>query len=246
MAQATRLVQELKSLLKSRGVTYRELAHELDLSESAIKQMFSSGNMTLARLDKICEVLAIDFGDLLQLSEASAQRLQCLSLEQETELISDPKLLLTAYCLVNNWTFAEILDRYEITEVEGIQYLARLDRMRLIELLPGNRVKALIASNFSWHPNGPIEQYFRKEVQGPFFDADFTEEGCLRLVKNGDISAVARQQILDRLHHIGQMFDDTVREERKLPLDQRQGTTMVLALRHWMFDAFSKLERKIT
>ena len=115
--------------------------------------------------------------------------------------------------------------------------------MRLIELLPGNRVKALIASNFSWHPSGPIEQYFRKEVQGPFFDADFTEDGCLRLVKNGDISAVARQQILERLHHIGQMFDDTVREERKLPLDQRQGTTMVLALRHWMFDAFSKLER---
>ncbi len=244
MAQATRLVQELKSLLKQRGVTYRELAQELDLSESAIKQMFSSGNMTLARLDRICEVLALDFGDLLRLSEASAQRLQSLSLEQETELISDPKLLLTAYCLVNNWTFAEILERYELTEVEGITYLARLDRMRLIELLPGNRVKALIASNFSWHPNGPIEQYFRKEVQGPFFDADFTEDGCLRLVKNGDISAVARQQLLERLHHIGQIFDDTVREERKLPLDQRQGTTMVLALRHWMFDAFAKLERQ--
>lgn len=243
MAQATRLVQELKNLLKQRGMTYRELAQELDLSESAIKQMFSSGNMTLARLDRICEVLALDFGDLLQLSDASADRLQSLSLEQESELIGDPKLLLTAYCLVNNWTFAEILDRYEITEVEGITYLARLDRMRLIELLPGNRVKALIATNFTWHPNGPIEQFFRKEVQGPFFNADFTEDGCIRLVKNGDISAVARQQILERLYHIGQMFDDTVIEERKLPLDQRQGTTMVLAVRHWIFDAFAKLER---
>ena len=243
MAQATRLVQELKNLLKQRGMTYRELAQELDLSESAIKQMFSSGNMTLARLDRICEVLALDFGDLLQLSDASAHRLQSLSLEQESELIGDPKLLLTAYCLVNNWTFAEILDRYKITEVEGITYLARLDRMRLIELLPGNRVKALIATNFTWHPNGPIEQFFRKEVQGPFFNADFTEDGCIRLVKNGDISAVARQQILERLYHIGQMFDDTVIEERKLPLDQRQGTTMVLAVRHWIFDAFAKLER---
>ena len=243
MAQATRLVQELKNLLKQRGMTYRELAQELDLSESAIKQMFSSGNMTLARLDRICEVLALDFGDLLQLSDASAHRLQSLSFEQESELIGDPKLLLTAYCLVNNWTFAEILDRYEITEVEGITYLARLDRMRLIELLPGNRVKALIATNFTWHPNGPIEQFFRKEVQGPFFNADFTEDGCIRLVKNGDISAVARQQILERLYHIGQMFDDTVIEERKLPLDQRQGTTMVLAVRHWIFDAFAKLER---
>lgn len=244
MAHATRLVQELKGLLKTRGVTYRELAKELDLSESAIKQMFSSGNMTLARLDKICEVLSIDFNDLLQLSEASAQRLQQLSIEQETELTSDIKLLLTAYCLVNNWTFADILERYEITEVEGIRYLAKLDRMRLIELLPGNRAKPLIATNFSWHPNGPIEMFFRKEVQGPFFNANFNEEeGNLRLVKNGDISSTSRQQLLDRLNNIGQLFDATVINERKLPLAQRQGTTMVLAIRHWMFDAFVKFER---
>ena len=146
---------------------------------------------------------------------------------------------------VNNWTFTDILERYEITEVEGIRYLAKLDRMGLIELLPGNRVKPLIATNFSWHPSGPIERFFQKEVQGPFFNADFNEEGCLRLVKNGDISATARQQLLERLHNIGQMFDDTVLEERKLPLSQRQGTTMVLAIRHWMFDAFAKFERPV-
>ena len=66
MAQATRLVHELKSQLKIRGITYRELAHELQLSESAVKQMFSSGNMTLARLDRICEILSMDLADLLQ------------------------------------------------------------------------------------------------------------------------------------------------------------------------------------
>ena len=115
--------------------------------------------------------------------------------------------------------------------------------MKFIELLPGNRVKPLIATNFNWQPNGPIETYFRKEVQGPFFNASFNQEGCLRLVKNGDISLVGRQQLLERLHSIGQLFDDTVREERRLPLEQRQGTTMVLAIRHWMFEAFTALER---
>jgi len=213
MAQATRLIHELKSQLK------------------------------IPRLDRICEILSMDLSDLVQASDSSARQLQRLTLEQEAELISDPKLLLTAYCLVNHWTFAEILQRYQLTEVEGIRYLARLDRMKLIELLPGNRVKPLIASNFTWQPDGPIEKYFRKEVQGPFFNTSFNEEGCLRLVKNGDISAVARQQIQERLHAIGQLFDDTVREERKLPIDQRQGTTMVLAIRHWMFEAFAQLER---
>lgn len=243
MAQATRLVQELKNQLRLKGVTYRALAGELDLSESAVKQMFASANMTLARLDRICEIISLDLGDLVQQSENSGRQLQSLSIEQEAELISDPKLLLTAYCLVNHWTFADILERYELTEVEGIRYLAKLDRMKFIELLPGNRVKPLIATNFNWQPNGPIETYFRKEVQGPFFNASFNQEGCLRLVKNGDISLVGRQQLLERLHSIGQLFDDTVREERRLPLEQRQGTTMVLAIRHWMFEAFTALER---
>lgn len=244
MAQATRLVHELKNQLKLKGVTYRALASELDLSESAVKQMFASANMTLARLDRICEIISLDLGDLVAVSENSGRQLQSLSLEQEAELIGDPKLLLTAYCLVNHWTFANILERYELTEVEGIRYLAKLDRMKFIELLPGNRVKPLIATNFNWQPNGPIETYFRKEVQGPFFNTNFSEDGCLRLVKNGDISQVGRQQLLERLHSIGQLFDDTVREERKLPLEQRQGTTMVLAIRHWMFEAFAALERK--
>ena len=116
MAQATRLVQELKNQLRLKGVTYRALARELDLSESAVKQMFASANMTLARLDRICEIISLDLGDLVQQSENSGRQLQSLSIEQEAELISDPKLLLTAYCLVNHWTFADILERYELTE----------------------------------------------------------------------------------------------------------------------------------
>ncbi len=245
MAQATRLVHELKNQLKLKGITYRALAQELELSESAIKQMFSSGNMTLSRLDRIGEIIGLELSDLVRLSEDAGKQLQSLSIEQESELVGDTKLLLVAYCLVNYWTFVDILDRYELTEVEGIGYLTRLDRMKLIELLPGNRVKPLISSSFNWQPNGPIEHYFRKEVQGQFFNANFSHDGGMRVVKNGDISIVAKQQIMQRLHSIGQLFDDTVREERKLPLDQREGTTMVLAIRNWMFQAFVSLERPI-
>jgi len=243
VAQASGLVLELKNQLKRAGVTYRELATQLELSESAIKQMFSSGNMTLARLEKICEILEMEIGDLVRLCDDTDDKLQSLSIELEQELVSDIKLLLIAYSLVNHWTFTEIIERYDISEVEGIRYLAKLDRMKLIELLPGNRVKALVSGNFHWQPNGPIEQYFREQVQNRFFSADFNADGCLRLVKNGDIPLAARQQILARLQSVGQLFDDSVREAKKLSRDQVEGTTMVLAIREWMFDAFAELER---
>jgi len=96
MAQTPRIVQIVKAQLKQRGITYRALARELALSESAVKQMFASGDMNLSRLDRICEVMAIDITDLMREVEADQLRLQALSVEQEKVLVSNPKLLLVA------------------------------------------------------------------------------------------------------------------------------------------------------
>lgn len=244
MARSIRLLTVLKQQLKQKGFTYKKLAAELGLTESAIKQMFGSDNMSLKRMDAICELLKLDISDLVLLSEDQEKKIELLTKEQEAILIGDEKLLLVAYCVVNHWTFSEIITRYELSETECIKQLAKLDKMNLIELQPGNRIKALIAPNFAWQPNGPIEHYFRTEVQGAFFNDGFDESGCLRLVKNGDISLAARVQLVERLKVIGQVFDDTNREERKLGPEDRKGTTMVLAIRNWQFQAFVAMERE--
>ena len=244
MAQASRIIDTVKAQLKSRGITYRELAHTLGLSESAVKQMFSTGDMNLSRLDKICDILSMDISDLVGVMDASSQRLTSLTLAQEQQLIGNPKLLVVAYCVLNHWTFEQIITEFDIDEPEAIQLLAQLDRMQLIELLPGNRAKVLVANNFDWLPDGPIETFFRKEAQGSFFDSNFAADGCLRLVKNGDVSVSARQNMCDRLNAIGQHFDDLIVSEAKLPLEQRKGTTLVVAIRHWEFAAFTSLKRK--
>jgi len=244
MARSIRLLAVLKQQLKQQGITYKKLAAELGLTESAIKQMFAADNMSLKRMDAICEILKLDISDLVELSEDQDKKIELLTVEQEAILIGDQWLLLVAYCVVNHWTFEEIIERYRLTEPECIKQLVKLDKMNLIELLPGNRIKALIAPNFAWQPNGPIEHFFRNEVQSAFFDDNFKEAGCLRLVKNGDISMAARKQLVDRLKVIGQVFDDTNREERKLSSADRKGSTMVLAIRNWQFQAFAALERE--
>ena len=94
MTQSSGIIKELKRQLKVHRITYRDLARELELSESAVKQMFASGNMTLTRLDKICEILGYDLGALVQMADDAGKQLQALSIEQEEELISDSKLLL--------------------------------------------------------------------------------------------------------------------------------------------------------
>jgi len=78
------------------------------------------------------------------------QRLQQLSIEQEKEITADVKLTLVAVCVLNRWTMNDILSYYHISENECVRQLAKLDRLKVIELLPGNRIRLLVAPNFSW------------------------------------------------------------------------------------------------
>lgn len=243
MTTSVRLVATLKKTLKQRGMTYRVLARRIGLSESAVKHMFSTGNLSLKRLDEICDVLEIDIGELVAIAEQHEARIDTLAPELERELVADIKLLLVAYCLVNYWTVDEILEHYDVSPHEGVRLLARLDRMKLIELQPGNRVRLLISNNFRWQKNGAIEKFFRSQVQSAFFASDFSGERELRIVKNGMLSDKSLRQFVDRLAGVGEQFDDVTRAERKLSAQQRQGTTMVLAIRNWGFEGFRRLER---
>ena len=243
MSQSKHLIAVIKQELKSRRLSYRQLADRLGLSESAVKQMFASGNFSLKRLDRLCEILELEFHELANRASNQNRALEELTVEQEERLISDPVLLLVSYCVVNQWGFDDIVKRYRISEGECIQKLAELDRMRLAELLPGNRIRPLISMNFRWQPNGPIEQYFVREVQGQFFDSDFNDAGALRLVRSGDISATTFEQLTHRLQSVAQLFDDLAREDHAFSGDERRGASMILAIRHWQFAAFTQLER---
>lgn len=244
MATTTALIGALKTMLKERGMTYRTLAGELDLSESAVKRMFATGNMSLRRLDDICSAVACDFGDLMRRLEHQQKRMEELPLEDEQALVDDPQLLLVAYCMVNNWTVETVLSRYTISQTELIRCLARLDRMKLIELLPENRVRILAGTNFRWQPNGPIERFFRSQVQVEFFGSTFSDPLELHLVKMGDLSRTAQARIRQRLEAIGQLFDEVAEEERRVTSTDRHGMTMVVAMREWRYEAFNRFERE--
>ena len=151
-------------------------------------------------------VLELDVSDLLNIAEARERKIEQLSAEQELEIMSDMRLLLVAYCLLNYWTFDEIIARYDITPEQGLQLLRKLDRMKFIELQPGDRVRLLIANNFSWRKNGAIERFFRSRVQKEFFSHHFQDDDSIRIVKNGSLTRKSVLQLIEKLQASGELF----------------------------------------
>ena len=243
MPQTRPLIDTLKLELRRQRITYKQVATALNLSETSVKRLFSEEAFSVKRLEKVCELLHMDISDLVHMMEKNIDLTMQLTHEQETELVSDVKLVLVAVLLMNKLQFAEILASYEISEPEGIQLLARLDRMRIIELQPGNRVKLMISQNFKWIPGGPIQRFFESKVQSEFLASSFTGAGEFRIFVTGMISRTANTEIIKKIQHLAQEMNDMNIESESLPLEQRFGTSLMMAIRPWEISVFEELRR---
>lgn len=243
MLQTSALVDTLKQQLKASGKTYADIATDLDLSEASVKRLFSERNFTLQRLEIICDAIGISFFQLVEKMSHQQQRLTQLTLDQEREVANDVVLLLIAVSVINGFSFEDLVSQYKITETECIQRLAQLDRLKLIELLPGNRIRLLVSPNFNWLPNGPIQKFFQDKVEQDFFSSRFDKQNEKLLVLNAVLSPAANAELQRKMQTLAHDFNSIMKRDAQLPLHERKGTTMVLALRQWQYSLFKNLRK---
>lgn len=243
MTQSAALIDTLKQALRDRRMTYATVARRLGMSEANVKRMFSSRRFSLTRLEEICQLVQLELTDLVRLYEESRQRITELTLEQEGELVNDIKLLLVAVAVRNRLSLEEIIDYYRISKTECIRYLARLDRLKIIDLLPENRIRLRIDEAFRWIPNGPIERFFEKEVQSQFLKSHFKGDSERRLFMFGLMGEVSTQILLTRIQALSRDFTDLHRADAQLPFEARHSVGLMVAIRPWEFEAFRPLLR---
>lgn len=244
MAHSAALIDVVKRELKARGITYERVARHLGLSVASVKRMFSRRDFTLKRLDEICELANTEFSDLVRSLQREEPQISSLTYEQEKAIVADRKLFLVAVCVLNHATFEQIVSTYDVGEAECIRLLARLDRLKFIELQPGNRIKLLVSRTFSWLPDGPIQRFFNEQAHNEFFRSRFQGAGEFMLVVNGMLSSASSAAIVTRLKRIASEFSDLHNEDVRLPLEQRSAMSLLVAVRHWELEAFAALRRK--
>ncbi len=243
MNQTELLVDTLKRVLRAQKITYAQVADELGLSETSVKRLFSKSTFTLDRLEQICAKAGISIFDLAREADVTPEAVTELTPEQEQELLADPKLLLVTFSVLNHWGIDEIVDKFQITEAEVIQRLARLDRLGMIELLPENRIKRLTARNFTWRKNGPVQNFVENEIKTDFLSNRFVQKGeHLRFVGGmlSRDSVIRMHRAIDRL---AAELDEYIQADADLPTEDKFGVGAVFALRPWEMPAFARLRR---
>jgi DNA-binding Xre family transcriptional regulator len=243
MSTTADLVTLLKKELKAARMTYADLAGTLGMAESSVKRMLAKGDMPLTRIDAICRALKIDFAELARRVADAQPLLKELTLEQEKAVVRDKKLLLMAICVLSQWTLEQIVAAYRLSDAECIGYLAQLDRIGIIELRPLNRYRLKLAKTFRWRPHGPVMDYFRENALLDYFSGGFDGNGEGLLLVHGSISRGLAPSFLERMQRVAQDFAQQHQTDQKLGDKDREGFTLLLAMRSWEFEAFAALRR---
>ena len=231
MSQTEALLDALKRALRRAGLTYADAAAALGLSQASVKRLFSERAFSLDRLEALCTLVGMDFGDLARLADAQRRQVERLRDAQERELAGDPKLLLIAVCALNRLPYEEMRRRFALDEPTIIGLLTRLDGLGVITLLPGNRYHLNLARNFTWQRNGPMQRYFMNTVLRDVLSAQSEAKGDQFRFVFGMLSPASTEQVRARLQRLAQDFTELSDADTRLPPSDRAGAGMLLVLR---------------
>ena len=243
MSTTADLVGAIKQELKAASMTYAGLAQSLGMAESSVKRMLAKGDMPLSRIDAICRALKLDFAELARRVADAQPLLKELTQEQERAVVADKKLLLCAICVLSQWTLEQVIANYRLSEAECVKCLVQLDRLGIIELRALNRYRLKLAKAFRWRAHGPVMEFFREHAVLDYFSGGFNGPGEGVLLVHGSITRSLAPSFMERMQRVAQDFAQQHQADQKLPEKEREGYTLLLAMRSWEFKAFTALRR---
>ena len=243
MSTTADLVLALKKELKAAQMTYADLARDLGMAESSVKRMLAKGDMSLSRIDAMCRALKLDFAELARRVADAQPLLAQLTEAQERAVVADRKLLLVAINVLSQWTLEQMVTHYRLSEAECVKHMVQLDRIGIIELKPLNRYRLKLAKTFRWRPHGPVMSYFREHAALDYFSGRFDGHGEGLLLVHGSVSRSLAPSFLERLQRVAQDFAQQHQADQKLPTKDREGYTLLLAMRSWEFAEFEAMRR---
>jgi DNA-binding Xre family transcriptional regulator len=243
VSESAAIIEVLKRSLKTRGLTYRDLARQVGLSEASIKRVFSAETFTLQRLEAICTAIGVSMSELVRIAADSREsRAQYLSLEQEQLLASDSRLLACFYLLLNGRSSAEIMARMDLPERELRAFYVKLDAQKLIELQPRMKARLRAGPVINWRTDGPVYRIYERQVKAEFLQSEFQGSQDALHFRSAELSDASAKILARKLERLVRDFAELATLDVGLPMREKQSVALLMAFRPWVFSMFRNLK----
>ena len=212
MGETSKIINMLKREIKARGLTYKDLADRLKISEASVKRLFAEETFSLDRFAKACEAIGTTMTEMIKEADSrSSKDLPHLTLEQEEMLALDASLYEVFHRLLRGDSQDEIRARLNIDAAQMTRLLVSLDKIGCIELRPGNLVKLKTPRLIRWDSRGPLMKAYGTRVMDKYFrgrmDGDLAYSRFLTAPLSDQVAAIFAQKIRALADEIEEMWE---------------------------------------
>lgn len=236
MSQTRDLLNSLKRCLRAQGLTYKDVAQALDISEPSVKRIFSEQTFSLQRLEDVCRFLDMSIYDLARMTRMGADdEITQLTLQQERGLAKDALVLTYFYLLLTGRTPAKIAREFGLDEQQQTTMLVRLSKLKLVELLPKHNARLLTGRRIDWRHDGPIRKLYQKQVQQAFMDSEFSASDEVFRFDTGELSAASVSVITKKFEKLSHEFDEFAELDTNTAVTKKKAYGLMVSFRPWTF-----------
>ncbi|WP_311269501.1 hypothetical protein [Sphingobium sp. WCS2017Hpa-17] len=236
--QSRLLKTVLKQQIRLRGMRYRDIAEQLGVSVMTVKRYLNSERLPIEIIEDIGLCMGLSLLEIAEIAKADDGRDALdLELQQEHALASDNALALMRLLLYSGMSVPDIMSEYAIDEPTVISLLTRLDRLKLIELLPGNRVRIRGTHHVEWRPGGPIRHTIEHNIRHHFVQMDFANTEQFFGYESVRLSKASMRQLEEHMRQLVRQVRILHRIDQGVRNDEKQWYTLLVAQRetNWGF-----------
>ncbi len=168
----------LKRVLKTRRMTYADLAERMGVSEPTVKRLFVERDCKFSRLESICHLLDLSISEVLDIADRAEEPVLQFSREVEQVLADTPALFHFFLLLRDEMTADEIASIYGLDDADLHLYARDLERLGLVTIGPAGQVAPDSSGPIRLSADGPLHTVHAR------LNIDFLKRAITEAIEN--------------------------------------------------------------
>ena len=195
------VLKALKIILKNKKIKYADLSKNIGLSESGLKKMMTSNDISIHRLNIICQFVGISIVDLLKMSQTQTiENIKLTSKQNELLLKNNTALMVFWMLTVEQKTPAAIKKIEKISSVDFQKIIYKLASVDLLKINAQGQITATHKGLYRWDETSPLVQKINRDWSHLTLDKSLrTADNHFHRLSYVQVSKKNRDKIVEKI-----------------------------------------------
>jgi transcriptional regulator with XRE-family HTH domain len=228
--RSEKVLEIFKKELKNKKLKYEDLAVKLGMSLSGLKKSLASRDLSLARLQAICDVLDLSLVQVLTMADDSKVQDVYLTAEQESLLLRNPEVFHLYWKLrFEGMQLHQYIQNAKATREEVRNRLRKLEKVGLVKIDARGELEFSDRGMIRWNNYGPLVEHLNRKWSSELIDSILAKKDPAILL-NLALLQLSEESYTQMKSDLRELLDRYSTQSQRDRLQSAQGKLKKIAL----------------